>query len=164
MKRLIMLAIATIAFTSCSAQEKKKTIPDSRETLEQQDSLHKPKVNVQVNRKYDDNGNLISFDSTYSYFYQSPSGQLSTDNDTIFQKFSQHFNTMYPGFLNKGSKDLFFNDSLFKYDFFNDDYFRKRYELNSKIFEDMFKRMDSIKSEFIEQNYPRGRQRKKDEL
>jgi len=51
---------------------------------------------------------------------------------------------------------IFFNDSLFKYDFYNSDYFSQRFHLNILKFENMFRQMDSIKFDMFRNNYSEG--------
>lgn len=44
---------------------------------------------------------------------------------------------------------MFFVDSLSGYDFYKDDFFSKRFELNKDYFIQMFNEMDSIKNAFF---------------
>ena len=74
--------------------------------------------------------------------------------------FIPFFEKSYPNLIGRYHNTIFFNDSLFKYDFFNDDYFQKRFQLNEKMFENMYQQMDSIKRDFLKKNYPNGYQRK----
>jgi len=39
--------------------------------------LKKPKVDIKVNRHFDDKGNMIGFDSTYSTYYSSVEGDTT---------------------------------------------------------------------------------------
>lgn len=59
-----------------------------------------PKENIVVNRQYDEKGNLIRFDSLYSYSWSSDSNFIkSFDSEKFFEYFS--------------SKSDFFHDSIF---------------------------------------------------
>lgn len=51
------------------------------------DTTAKPKLNVRVNKKYDKKGNLVQYDSTYSYFYNSPEFNNSISNDSVYSNF-----------------------------------------------------------------------------
>ena len=159
---IIALLASFLVFNGCNAQTKKEDQNPSEKNpiTAMGDSLHKPDVRVKVNKQFDANGNIIRYDSTYTYFYSSPGGKYShITNDSLYSHFKSTFGKMYPDMF-KHQKGLFYNDSLFKYDFFNDDYFFKRFELNHKEFERMFKEMDSIKGNYLRERYPKGYQKK----
>jgi hypothetical protein len=65
-----------------------------------------PKEDIKVNREYDEKGNLIKFDSTYSYSFSSD----TTLKDFNFKDFPDPF----------GMNFNFFNDSDFNQSFFKD--------------------------------------------
>ena len=115
------------------------------------DSLDKPKVDIKVNRHYDDQGNLIGFDSTYSSYYSNIKGDTGK-MDSLMRGFDMFFNRNHSSFFNKQFDPLFFRDSLRYPDFFHKDFFLKRYELNDWYFRDVMKRMDSIKNKFYEES------------
>jgi hypothetical protein len=98
----------------------------------------KPKTDIRVNKKYDDKGNLIQYDSTYSYFYSSPGFKNSISSDSLFNNFKIPLRNDYKGLLDENMNSIFFNDSLFKYDFYNSDYFSRRFHMNMLKFENMF--------------------------
>jgi hypothetical protein len=125
--------------------------------IQQPDSGQNPKIDVKVNRKYDKNGNLIRYDSTYSYYYESPglkNGNIRSDS--LFRQFKNSFQNSLHDSINNEMNSIFFNDSLFQYDFFNSDYFSKRFQLNQKRFEEMFRDIDSLKSSMFKNQYPKG--------
>lgn len=107
-----------------------------------------PQVEVKVNKEYDDQGNLIRFDSTYTKVYSSLGGD-SLLIDSLMQGFMQHFQGMGAWGMDQGFNDLFFRDSLLHYDFFHDDFFRQRLQLNQDYLEDMMQRMDSLKNRYF---------------
>lgn len=54
-----------------------------------------PKEDIKVNREYDENGNLIKFDSTYSYSFSGDTTLLrSYSPDDLSDLFGDHFNFM----------------------------------------------------------------------
>jgi hypothetical protein len=161
--KIAFLSVLAVLFFSCNGQNAKdhkqsKTNSEQmlRGSFDSTDTLNKPKVKVNVNKRYDDKGRVVQFDSTYSYFYSSPNGIRHLNNDSIYDQFQSFFNKSYPHFFEHQNNDIFFNDSLFKYDFFNNDYFLKRYQLNQKNFEGFYKQMDSLKQNFMKQRYPNG--------
>jgi hypothetical protein len=111
------------------------------------DSVHKPKVSIKVNRHFDDKGNVIGFDSTYTSYYSNLSGD-TVEMDSLMNRFDRFFNLNHSSFFRNEFNPLFFDDSLRYPDFFHDDFFRKRYELNDEYMKGMMQRMDSIKNKF----------------
>jgi len=155
MKRFMLLISMAAAFvlSSCDkktngqvAQEKTKD-----HTTYANDTLHKPKVNIQVNRRYDDKGNMIGFDSTYSSYYSNVEGD-TLEMDSLMHSFDRYFNRNHSSFLDHQFDPLFFNDSLRYPDFFHKDFFMKRYELNDQYLRETMKGMDSIKNRFFREH------------
>jgi hypothetical protein len=75
----IFLIVVVLILSSChektngqNAEAKNKS-----SVTASHDSLNKPKVNIQVSRRYDDKGNLIGFDSTYSSYYSNVAGDTA---------------------------------------------------------------------------------------
>lgn len=162
--KIILICLFLLAFSGCNGQTQKgKSEPAETQKVTplKGDSLAAPRIDVKVNRQYDNNGNIVKFDSTYSYFYSGPKGPKQLGNDSVFSSFRSFFEKNYPDLMDRRTNNIFFSDSLFKYDFFNEDYFQKRFELNNKMFEDMYQQMDSIKRGFMKKNYPNGYQKKK---
>jgi len=119
------------------------------------DSLKKPKVDITVNKHYDDKGNVIGFDSTYTSFYSNVEGD-KLKMDSLFRSFEGHFNLGKTSFTGRHFDSLFFNDSLRYPDFFHDDFFLRRYELNDPYLRDMMRSMDSLKNNFYREHSTRG--------
>lgn len=110
----------------------------------------KPKVSIQVNKHYDAKGNVIGVDSTYASYYSNITGDTSR-MDSLMRRFDLYFNRDHASFFNREFKPLFFTDSLRYPDFFHDDFFMKRYELNDPYMRGMMHRMDSIKNYFYQE-------------
>ena len=158
----MLLSFLVAVFTSCNGQNENKSLAESNKSSTANGvAKDKPQINVKVNKQYDNKGNIIKFDSTYTYFYSSPKGSLRLGADSVFNSFHSFFEESYPNLIKGHSNKVFFNDSLFKYDFFNDDYFQRRFQLNEKMFENMYKQMDSIKRSFMKHNFPNGYTKKK---
>jgi hypothetical protein len=95
-----------------------------------------PKVDIKVNRHYDDKGNMIGYDSTYSSFYSNVTSDTSGFNRMM--DFRSAF-TRPP--FRFDPKHSLFNDSI-SFPGLNDPFFRQpRFsdELSS-----MMQRMDSL--------------------
>ena len=166
-KTLLSLLIFFLIGTSCKQQNKKENsslLSDNKKDVlpvAAKDTLNKPKIKIKANKQYDDKGNLIRYDSTYSYSYSTPEGKsIQSNNDSIYKQFRSFFDKNYSDLFKDQYNDVFLNDSLFKYDFFNNDYFTKRFELNKQLFDKAFKQMDSIKSNYLQKKYPNAMQKK----
>jgi hypothetical protein len=141
------LIAALLILTSCHEQSSGQTGEKQSAKTATTDSLYKPKVNIKVNRHYDNKGNVVGFDSTYTSFYSNVQGDTSR-MDSLMSDFDMFFNRNHASGLNRNFNSLFFNDSLRYDDFFHNDFFMKRYELNDQFMRDMMQRMDSVKNEF----------------
>ncbi|MFA5555292.1 MAG: hypothetical protein WDA68_12190 [Phycisphaerae bacterium] len=149
MKRIWMLLIAvTLILSSCSGQEKQiknDKLSDAEKT---------PKEDIIVNKEYDENGNLIKYDSTYTYFYSNiENDQLA--EDSIFANFKKMFEQKYPFSHKPSFNDFFFRDSLMKYDFYKKNFFIERFRQNREQTEKIFQEMDSIKNKFFDEQFPK---------
>lgn len=102
MKRtIILLALSVVFLITIVAQNPKSGKPQNTKP-----GKNSPKEDIRVNREYDEKGNLIKFDSIYSYSYSSD----STLKDFDFKDFPGSF----------GMNLDFFNDSAFGGSFFKD--------------------------------------------
>lgn len=143
----LLLSLLLIINWGCKAQ--------NENNMNLADSLsNKPQTKILVNKEYDENGNLVRYDSTYSYFY-SNIPQESLQNDSTFTTFKDNFLMSFPDIQRPFFNDIFFEDSLLHYDFFKDDFFKKRFDLNRSRFERMFEKMDSLKNKFYMENLPK---------
>ena len=106
-----------------------------------------PNTHVSVNKEFDDNGNLIRYDSTYSYFYSNIKDDTLLE-DSILNAFKEHFNHQYNFSTQSFFNNLFFEDSLLFYDFYKDEFFSNRFQQNMEFMNDLFKEMDSLKNSF----------------
>ncbi|MBS1548046.1 MAG: hypothetical protein JST38_04280 [Bacteroidetes bacterium] len=156
-KWAVAVAALTIASAACNAQNKKSEKSPAR-TADAALPVDSPKVNVRVNKVYDDQGNLVRYDSTYTSVYNGMGGD-SLRMDSLMQQFMGQFNGPGGmGMMGPGMNNLFFNDSLLGYDFFHNDFFQKRMELNQRYMQDMMQRMDSLKNQFFIEPPPSSQQ------
>ncbi len=138
-KVLLTIAIS-IALFSCNGQNTRKESENTGDTT--------PKTDIKVNKEYDDQGNLIRYDSTYSYYYSNIKDD-SKLKDSIFSSFKQHFNDQFFFSDRPYFNNLFFQDSLLFYDFYKDDFFQNRFKSNMGKMDRMFWEMDSIKNYYF---------------
>jgi hypothetical protein len=116
----------------------------------QQKEDSKPRINIDVNKKYDEKGNIILYDSTYSYSWSDQGNDI--DLDSVFKRFHHHLELynyfddnfsphsyIFPGFPDNKPEDFFrFDDSssvwqnkpdtILRHEFY-DDYFNWDFDL-----------------------------------
>ncbi len=139
MKKLsIFILVALMGFSSCSGQ---KEIKNNSALASQPDSSlisTKPNENISVHSEYDDAGNLIAYDSVYTYSYASHGANAVADS--LLQAFKQEFD----------ANELFQHDPLFEQFFnpsnngFNQSFFEDDFLSTNPSFETIKHRMDSI--------------------
>ena len=122
-------------------------------SCQSQDILHKdkskkelmPNEKVVVNKTYDKDGNLVSMDSIYTYYYSSIEGD-SLIADSIMNNFSMYFNENFSDmahnhFMNLGS------DS--RSDFFHHDFFERSFIKQDEKMLKLMRSMDSLKNRYF---------------
>jgi hypothetical protein len=113
------------------------------------DSASKPDIRYKVDKKYDDKGNMISYDSTYTYSYSGPGGKgFSLTSEDVFRDFNSRFGDPSFNIFNSPGSNLFSKDSTF-IDLFNTDFFRQHMEMNQKIMDDFFQHLRSTPEQGI---------------
>lgn len=146
MKRLLILLLIGM-ITSCIGQEKKEEVKEEQ--------AETPQGQWKVHREYDQDGNLIRYDSIYSWSYSAQNGESLTINlDSIMDEFRGYFNEETPY---KWKKDFSYfpdADSLFMKDFFTDDYFFRNWQEHQDEIEKMIKKMDSSRNAFLRKYHP----------
>jgi hypothetical protein len=134
-----------VIFHSCQGQIDKN---EKKNPVAAKQAIEKPKVEIKVNKKYDKKGNLIVYDSTYTSYYSNRIGDKALV-DSLFREFKPSFSKQFPLMKDDYFDHLFYNDSLLYNDFFHEDFFRKRMELNSEYMDKMMQHMDSIKNTYF---------------
>jgi len=141
-----MIAIAlSLTLISCNGQTKKEK--EASENL-----AANPQTSVRVDKKYDEKGNLIRYDSTYSYYYSNIKDKKYL-SDSIFNDFRNKFNQKYFFSSDPFFNDLFFEDSLLRYDFYRKDFFMNRFRNNMRRMDSLFWGMDSLKNSFFNKQF-----------
>lgn len=152
MKTLIYI-LFVLSFVNCDSQNKKKQ--DIQEPEKKVQDLVKPNEIWDVKKEYDEFGNLIKYDSIYSYSYSNIKGDSITVNlDSIMDSFSRYVEESVP--IKMNDRLFYFpqNDSLFMNDFFKDDYFFNQWKQRPLDIEKLIKRMDSTRNLYLKRFYP----------
>jgi hypothetical protein len=157
---LVHLFVLSVFLSACNEKRRSKnTEQTNTPTAISKDSL-KPNVNIKVNKRYDDKGNVVRFDSTYTSFYSNLQGDTAR-MDSLMSSFDRYFKRDHRSLFSGEFNSLFFNDSMRYNDFFHDDFFLRRYESNDQYLRDMMDRMDSIKNKFYHEDLRKGKNESK---
>jgi hypothetical protein len=139
-KSFIAVAMSLMITASCLGQSK-----NEKNSTE---NSGKPQSSFKVNKEYDKDGNLIRYDSTYSYYYSNIRNNKPL-NDSLFNNFRSRFNNRYFFSDDPYFKNFFFQDSLLKHDFYKNDFFLKRFRDNMGSMDSLFRGMDLFKNDFF---------------
>lgn len=151
----MLFLFAAILATSCNAQDSNTSKKNPEKHKTQQDSINKPKGNWKVNKEVDENGNIIRYDSIYSW--SSSDKMQGIENDSIFnqmrsmmhKRFSMLQSPNLNGFADQDSiMKPFFSD-----DFFKDDFFSNRIPSGFPNMDDVMKQMEAMRQNFFNDNY-----------
>lgn len=145
MVRFLILVIAlSLSMQGCNGQKQEDKTEANKNI---------PKTNIKVNKEYDEDGNLVRYDSTYSYFYSNIENE-TIKQDSIFNLFKNNFNQRYFFSDEPYFNDFFFEDSLLRYDFYKQDFFMNRFKDNMRRMDSLFWGMDAWKDEFFKNQFP----------
>jgi hypothetical protein len=148
MKRMVFLAIALfLAWGNSSGQRGKID-------LQHPEKSGQPQREINVTKDYDENGNVIRYDSTYSYSF-SGAYPDTVMIDSIFNDLRIHFGRNTFPFSDPFFDDHFFNDSLFYHDFYRRDYFYNQFPSFSEHMKRLFQELDSLKNSLQSEHFKR---------
>jgi hypothetical protein len=140
-KNIVFVVILSLLLNACNGQNLK---PEQKE----ENKKPTPETNIKVNKEYDEEGNLVRYDSVYTSYYSNIEGDTLM-RDSIFEAFKKSFDKSYPFSSEPFFENLFFEDSLLMYDFYKDDFFQSRYYQNPYKMDELFREMDSLKNLFF---------------
>lgn len=147
MKKHILLFMVSILSLSCNSQDNNGN--KTEETDKQITEV--PKGSWKVDKAFDENGNLISYDSIYSWSSHNKYDNLTgVDKDSLMKTFKSKFFTNFSQFENEGFEDVFSKDSLFSNHFFNDDFFGSNFGQDFMDVDKMRQQMIDRQKSFLE--------------
>jgi hypothetical protein len=146
---IVYISVLLISLSACKGQTNNMIAPKKENSgIAIHDTLNKPKFNVKVNKEFDSKGNLIRYDSTYSYSFKGNGSMAFPDSLGAF-KFSR---SPWAELFNVHKKMLS-ADSLFKQDFFKNDFFRQQEEWNQLFFDSFGPKTDSLLKRQLSPSY-----------
>lgn len=150
MKKFVVLFLLSLLCIDCHGQDQAK-----EPTKNNQNMAKEPKGNWKVNREFDEQGNLIRYDSIYSWSSSEYAEKLNRmDRDSLFSSFKSRFSHHFSYFDQSGLIDFLENDSLFTQKFFEDDFFKSPMGKDFINLESMHQRMEEIHRKFMGQYIP----------
>ncbi|MCL8006262.1 hypothetical protein M8845_02375 [Gelidibacter japonicus] len=156
MNKYILLVVAGLLSTACNGQ--KNDTKHQEIVTSEKEWAEPPKGSWKVNREFDENGNLIRYDSTYSWSSNTKFNNLSeSERDSLIRSFKSKFFKNYSVFENQGFGDVFSSDSLFIRHYFNDEFFRSDFgtdlididNLRQQMIARQKKLLEKYQSEFL---------------
>ncbi len=149
MKKLAILSLAAILTSGCKGQENKEDEIIQKDSTEQ--VTEQPKGKWKVDKEFDENGNMIRYDSIYSWSSTDDLGDLAQKNpDSLLQSFQSKFYRNFKGFDNQRFGDLFAKDSLFTKRFFDDGFFGSEFGEDFMDIDRIRDRMETMQQKFLE--------------
>jgi len=146
----VTLAVALFAY-GCNAQSQSGKETDKSEV--KKDGQNEPKESWTVKKEMDENGNVIGYDSTYTWSYSTANGDSLTLNaDSVFQSIQSFFGNDMSQVWDKSLMDPMMRDSLLPRELFSNNYFEKRWKDDYFDMDKMFQEMDSLRNRFFEQH------------
>lgn len=163
MKTYITLLMAVLlSLNSCKGQEKKE---DEIAKEGNKKELELPKGTWKVDKEFDENGNLIRYDSIYSWSSDDSLNDLANLNkDSLLSNFESKFYRRFSQFKNQGFEDIFEPDSLFSKQFFNDDFFESDFGEDFIELDKIHKRMLERQQRFLKKYHSDFETKEKDSL
>ncbi|WP_308993750.1 hypothetical protein QLS71_015045 [Mariniflexile litorale] len=149
MKTYILLLSAALLSVSCNGQKKDSNKAEAK--TNEQSIEAPPQGTWKVDKEFDEHGNLIRYDSIYSWSSHDDLNHLSfSDRDSVMQSFKSRFFTNFSRFENQGFEDVFSKDSLFSKRFFNDDFFGSDFGQDFMDLDKITQQMISRQKQFLE--------------
>lgn len=147
---LIILMLVLSSMVSCKSQTTEEQGHGSDKNM--------PHETITVNKKYDENGNLIAMDSIYTSYYSNFEGDTIAFDSTL-DNFEIYFDRHFPSFRSDMFQDA---DSSLNSDFLSEDFFERQFfDQNERVLR-MMRDMDSIKNEFFKQQIVQMDKQRKD--
>lgn len=156
MKKIAILSWAVLLAVSCNAQEQdKKNKEESLDKAKEEQLVEVPKGTWKVDKEFDENGNLIRYDSIYSWSSLDNADDIPfKDRDSLLQSFQSKFFSHFQGMEQQGLGNFFRSDSLLMDRFFNDDFFKSDFGRDFMDIDHMRQRMEEMERRFLERYQP----------
>ena len=162
MKTYILMAAILCSLVSCKGQDnKEEAIVKEGDKKE----IDKPKGSWKVDKEFDESGNLIRYDSIYSWSSGNHLNDVSgIDKDSLLNSFQSKFYSNFSQFKSQGFEGIFEPDSLFSKRFFDDSFFDSDFGEEFIELDNVYKRMLERRKRFLEKYHSDFSIEKRDSL
>jgi len=134
---------------SCNAQQNEAGNSETNKIAKSK--LEQPKGDWKVDKAYDKNGNLIRYDSIYSWSSHDNLDSLSTmATDSLLMAVRSRFFQNFSDFNHQGFPEFFSEDSLFNKRFLSDDFFGTDFGKDVMDIDKMRQHMIERQKQFLE--------------
>lgn len=155
MKKIVFALMLGLVVSGCQAQsDQGKTKDELADKNRDSLSENKPKISWKVDKKYDEQGNVIGYDSIYSYSFDNfrnlPSGM---NLDSIINSMKIFSQGDLPSFMEDHDLGpVFGRDSLHPGNQFFEDFFERQRNNNFSDMQELFQQMDSLQNMMMEKH------------
>ena len=162
MKKIVISMFILLGMWGCNAQEGEQV---SVKEPEKSADKSKPKVSWKVNKETDEYGNVIRYDSIYSWSYSTDDGLSKTvDIDSLMRQFDGFMSERMPDMWNDRIWSPFANDSLWREDFWSRDFYHDRWRRDFYDMDRVFRHMDSLRNNFLKEHIPDWEEQPKQQI
>jgi len=139
-KAIIFTVLVSLMLTGCNGQNKLEKTSEKKDTI-------KPEIDIKVHKEYDEDGNLISVDSTYSYFYSNIKNDSLLEKE-IFDRFKHNFKGHFKPLDSLFMEDFYKDEPFNLENFYTDEFFKNNFKFHQKRIDGILKEMDSLKNSY----------------
>ncbi|NAY93401.1 hypothetical protein GTQ34_15935 [Muricauda sp. JGD-17] len=162
MKTYVLMTALLFCLTGCKGQDKKEGAIVKEDNKKEMDQ---PKGSWKVDKEFDESGNLIRYDSIYSWSSSDSLNDLSgLDKDSLLNSFESKFYSNFSQFRSQGFEDIFEPDSLFSKRFFDKGFFDSDFGEEFIELDNYYERMLERRKRFLEKYRSNFNIEKKDSL
>jgi hypothetical protein len=139
--------------TACNGQD--TTSSKNKKEAISKNEQNKPKGTWKVQKELDENGNIIRYDSIYSWSSTgNPEDLMSINIDSLMRSHQSFIHKRFSALENQDFPYLFKEDSLFSKKFFEEDLLLKHFRKDFPEMEEMNKKMEKIQKELLNEFFP----------
>ncbi|MCK0135140.1 hypothetical protein [Arenibacter sp. S6351L] len=155
MKKFVFSLLSGLILVACQAQDdRNKSKVDLAEKNTDSISVNKPKISWKVDKKYDEKGNVIGYDSIYSYSYSNLKNlpkEMNLDSIMNSMKFFSQGNLSF--FMEGHNLGQFMDmDSIMNGSQYFKDFFERQRSNNFSDMRELFQQMDSLQNMMMERH------------
>ncbi len=153
MKHITAILMALSITAGCSGQQQKPV----ENTVAPDSSINAPQTDIKVKREYDENGNLIRYDSVYTSYYSSSGDSIQIEQflQNMEKQFNQSWPFKYDFFTGYDSNfDSIINQYFYNNPFFDDPFFNSPGFYGHDLFHKRWQQIDSLRKQNLRDIHP----------